>query len=83
MKRLLLLVLATTGLLVGCSTTSNETAAKPYKLDTCIVSGDKLGEMGPPVVKVYNGQEIKFCCKNCVKDFEKEPAKYLTKLDTK
>ena len=83
----LLLVVATAALLAGCSTTESQTAstagAKPYPLKTCIVSGDKLGEMGSPIVKVYNGQEVKFCCKDCVKDFEKEPSKYLTKLDTK
>ena len=27
-----------------------EEKAKPYKLDTCIVSGDKLGEIGKPVI---------------------------------
>ena len=55
--------------------------AKPYPLTTCVVSGDKLGEMGAPYVYDYKGREIKFCCKNCVKDFNKDPAKYLKKLD--
>jgi YHS domain-containing protein len=50
---------------------------KPYKPNTCIVSGDKLGEMGKPVVFTYQGQEIKLCCKDCRKDFDKDPAKYL------
>jgi YHS domain-containing protein len=54
--------------------------AKPYPLDTCIVSGEKLGEMGDPVVFTYEGQEIKLCCKDCRKKFDKEPAKYLKKL---
>lgn len=53
---------------------------KPYPLDTCIVSDEKLGEMGKPVVFVYKGQEIKLCCKHCRKDFDKDPAKYLKKL---
>jgi YHS domain-containing protein len=52
-------------------------------LDVCIVSGEKLGEMGKPVSFVYNGQEIKLCCKNCRKAFDKEPAKYLKKLEGK
>lgn len=55
-------------------------STKPYKADTCIVSGDKLGEMGKPVVFEYKGQEIKLCCKACRKDFDKDPAKYLAKL---
>ncbi len=49
----------------------------PDKLTTCPVSGDKLGEMGKPFVIEYKGQEVKFCCKNCKKDFDKEPEKYM------
>lgn len=54
---------------------------KAYPLDVCIVSGEKLGEMGEPVIKEYDGREVKFCCKMCVKTFEKEQAKWLKKLD--
>jgi YHS domain-containing protein len=54
---------------------------KPYTLKTCVVSGDKLGEMGDPYVFKYEGREIKFCCKNCVKDFKKDPAKYVKKIE--
>ena len=52
-----------------------------YPLDYCLVSGEKLGSMGDPIVKVYDGREVKFCCNNCVKSFEKDQAKYLKKLD--
>jgi hypothetical protein len=53
---------------------------------TCVVSGDKIGEMGPPAHYVYKqagkpDREIEFCCKDCIADFEKDPAKYLAKLD--
>ena len=54
--------------------------AKPYPLEKCIVSDEKLGEMGKPFVFTYEGQEIKLCCKSCQKDFKKEPAKYMKKL---
>jgi len=54
---------------------------KPYVLKTCIVSGEKLGEMGPPVTYVYEGRDIQFCCKNCIKDFKKTPAKYVKKIE--
>ena len=60
---------------------SAQAAAKPYPLDVCLVSGEKLGEMGEPVVIVHQGQEIKFCCEKCQPKFEKDPAKYLSKLD--
>ena len=54
---------------------------KPYTLKTCVVSGDKLGEMGDPYVYEYKGREIKFCCKGCLKDFNKEPDKYIKKIE--
>ena len=53
---------------------------KPYPLKYCLVSGEKIGEMGKPVVTNYMGQEIKFCCPDCVKDFNKNPDKFLKKL---
>jgi hypothetical protein len=54
--------------------------AKPYPLEKCIVSDEKLGEMGEPFVFVHEGQQIKLCCSSCQKDFKKNPAKYLKKL---
>lgn len=53
---------------------------KPYTKKICIVTDNKLGSMGTPITKTYDGQEVKFCCKPCVKKFEKNPAKYLAKL---
>ncbi len=72
--------------LVGCDRESSSPAAvatgpvKPYPLDVCIVSGEKLGSMGDPVVMVHEGQEVKFCCDGCTGDFKKDPAKFLAKL---
>lgn len=62
-------------------------ATKPaYPLATCIVSGDSLEEMGHPVDYVYKqpgkpDRHVRFCCKDCIEDFEKDPAKYLKTLD--
>ena len=53
---------------------------KPYPLDKCIVSDEKLGEMGKPITMTYKEQEMKFCCKDCVKKFNKEPEKYIKKM---
>ena len=56
-------------------------SVKPYPLKTCLVSDEKLGgDMGKPYVFVEKGQEIKLCCKSCLKDYQKEPAKYLKKI---
>ena len=62
-------------------------AQADYPLTTCVVSGDKLvGDMGGPIDYIYKeagkpDRLVRFCCKDCIKDFEKEPAKYLTKID--
>lgn len=64
----------------GEATSVASAEAKPYPLETCLVSGEKLGSMGKPASTVYQGQEIKFCCSHCIPDFEKEPAKFLAKL---
>jgi hypothetical protein len=53
---------------------------KAYPKDTCIVSDNELGSMGKPVTKVYGNQEVKFCCKPCIKKFEADPQRYLRKL---
>ena len=62
------------------SSASADAKPKPDLLTTCPVSGDKLGEMGKPYVFVYQGQEVKLCCPNCRKDFDKNPVKYLKKI---
>lgn len=67
--------------LVALSTVSRAgEPPKPYPLKTCLISGEKLGAMGAPVVYVYDGQEYKFCCKSCEKKFEADPAKYSKEL---
>jgi YHS domain-containing protein len=71
-------VTATTTSLEGA--TNVVAAAKAYTLDVCIVSDAKLGSMGEPYVLQHEGQEVKFCCESCLPKFEKDPAKYLTKL---
>ncbi len=57
-------------------------AAKTYAIDWCVVSGEKLGGMGPAVDYTYKGRQIKFCCKSCIKTFEKNPDRFLAKLDS-
>jgi hypothetical protein len=63
--------------------TKDKKPAKPYPLDKCIVSDEKLGDMGKPYVFTHEGREIKLCCKSCLKDFNKEPAKFLKKIEGK
>jgi len=62
-------------------------AKAEYPTTACIVSEDKLGgDMGKPVDFIYRVEGmpdrlITFCCKDCVKDFNKDPEKYLKTLD--
>jgi len=53
----------------------------PWPLDTCVVSGGKLGSMGDPIVKLHEGREVRFCCAGCIGAFESDPQKYLSKAD--
>jgi YHS domain-containing protein len=53
----------------------------PYLADTCPISGEKLGEMGDPVVREYGGREVRFCCKSCIEDFEADQNAGFKKLD--
>jgi YHS domain-containing protein len=53
---------------------------KPDLLTTCPVSGNKLGEMGKPLIFVYQGQEVKLCCGGCKSAFDKDPDKYIKKI---
>lgn len=52
-----------------------------YPLETCPVSGEKLGGMGSLVDMVYRNRLVRFCCNNCVGDFRKNPGPILKKLD--
>jgi hypothetical protein len=72
----LLLALAVS-LVTACGDNAKATS---YPLTTCLVSGEKLGSMGKPIVLIHEGQEVQFCCKSCKPKFEKDPAKYMALL---
>lgn len=52
-----------------------------YPLDKCVVTEQKLGSMGEPVNDVVGTQLVRFCCKSCIKTFEKNPARYLVMIN--
>jgi YHS domain-containing protein len=56
------------------------TPAKPDLMTTCPVSGEKLGEMGKPYAFVYSNQVVNLCCPMCKPDFDKDPQKFLKKI---
>jgi YHS domain-containing protein len=77
---------ATTPAPTGAAPVAKETARKaapkpkPYPLETCLVTGDDLDEMDERVATVYDGQVFEFCCKPCLKKFNKNPGKYVKLL---
>ena len=83
MKKLVLTLITTTALLgITFSGNTAEKKGTPYPLKSCVVSDEKLD--GDSTMKPYTftheGQEVKLCCKSCLKDFKKEPAKYMAKI---
>ena len=50
---------------------------KDYPLTKCVISDEKLGEHGKPVKVTSEGTDVWLCCKSCIKDFNKEPAKFV------
>jgi hypothetical protein len=83
MKTLFTTVLAAFALTTATALSAADTTPKPFpaSLKTCVVSDEKLGgDMGKPYVFVHDGQEVKLCCKSCLKDFNKEPQKYMKKI---
>jgi YHS domain-containing protein len=51
-----------------------------YPLTTCPISHDAL-EAGKAVNLVHEGRLVRFCCKDCVAGFKKDPAPVLKMID--
>lgn len=61
-----------------------DTIPSGYPLKTCVVSGEPL-KFGTLYTFTYHRDNkpdctVVLCCKNCVKDFEKTPDKYIDKV---
>ncbi len=59
-----------------------ERVAEPYPLQVCPISGGRLGSMGEPIIKSYDGREVRFCCAGCPPKFESDLAASMKKLDS-
>ena len=82
----------TGGLFLGCGGESHDhdhgpgehgtsTKGDDYPLKTCLVSDEDLESMGGAFVHKHEGVTVKFCCEGCVGDFQKDPKKFLAKLE--
>ena len=65
-----------------------DNARAAYPIDTCVVSGEKLSDHGDSkrTDAIYReagkpDRLVRFCCKGCTDDFEKNPAKFLKLID--
>lgn len=79
-----LLTLTTLALSVAPSLAADKKVklkVKPYPLDTCIVSDEKLGSMGEAVTFTEGDQEVALCCESCKKDFNKDKKALLAKIN--
>ena len=61
------------------ATEPKATQPRPYVLKMCLVSDEKLDKGDPTFI--YKGREIRVCCEGCVKDFKKDPEKYLKLIE--
>jgi hypothetical protein len=84
------LLAGTLALSLAVRAADSKPAKDTYPLTTCVVSDEKFGgDMGAPYIFTYKdpkikndpGREVRLCCTNCLKDFNKDPAKYLKKID--
>ncbi|MFT6794536.1 MAG: YHS domain-containing protein [Rubritalea sp.] len=86
MKPKQILVVVLTILFTSCASSipqpSKEelAAAKPYPLDICLVIDRPLSETKKTYTKIYKGQQVKFCCTNCIKAFDANPELFMHKL---
>jgi YHS domain-containing protein len=80
-KNPLLAVIGALALIYATPLMAETLHSNAYPLDTCIVTGEKLGSMGDPVTIKYKGREIRFCCAGCPPKFEASPDQYIKKID--
>lgn len=52
-----------------------------YPLVKCLISDEALDSMGSPVNVVQEGRLVRLCCKGCLKEFKKNPAGAIQKID--
>ena len=91
-KNRLLVAVASLAALAGAAMTAAPNNAgsysgDPYSLDTCPVSGEKVGKDAVTVVlegmsdAKLNGTQVKFCCPKCEASFKADPAKFTGKMN--
>ena len=83
MRHLMLLTAALTLLAAGSTRAESPKTSEPsiYPLETCLVSGERLGSHGEPVAKTIDGREMRVCCAPCFEPLEADSEQFLSELD--
>jgi len=68
-------------LLGGTFALADSTVPISYPLTKCVVSDETLGEHGKAVKVTSEGTDVWLCCKSCVKDFNKDPKKFVKMVE--
>lgn len=76
MKSLKLNLLLAAAIAFSATSYAGNGVPETYPLKKCPVSGEELGGHGKPLKVSDQGVDVWLCCKSCVKDFNKEPAKF-------
>jgi YHS domain-containing protein len=71
----LLAAAAMLGAIVSASA-ADSGVPKDYPLTKCPVSDEPYGGDMKPYKVTHEGTDVWLCCKSCLKDFKKDPAKY-------
>lgn len=70
MKKVFVLGLSCIALILTTNASAKERVGDPYTLDSCPVSGEKLGSMGEAPIHIgEDGREVRFCCAGCQKKY--------------
>lgn len=85
MRCFILLTAALTLLVAGSTRAESPKTSDPsiYPLETCLVSGERLGSHGEPASKTIEGREIRVCCAPCFEPLEADPKAFFSELDAK
>ncbi|SKA85214.1 hypothetical protein SAMN02745166_01116 [Prosthecobacter debontii] len=78
--KLTLALLSSLLLSAGLASATDTGVPTTYPLKKCVVSDEELGGMGKPVKVTHEGTDVYLCCKSCLKDFNKDPVKFVAKV---
>ncbi|MBX3360812.1 MAG: hypothetical protein KF912_10650 [Phycisphaeraceae bacterium] len=65
----------------GVAAMLGDRVGDPFSLRDCPVAYHEIGELQDPVVRVYDGREIRFCCEDCVEGFQEDLTSSLAEVD--